>query len=279
MQYILYNQKANNGHGKDNADVYIASVKEPYELVNVCETDIVEWTKKLTAEDLVVLCGGDGTLNRFANDLYGIDVPCDVMLFGAGTGNDFLRDIHENYDEANPVSIKKYIEKLPTVRINGKEIKFLNGIGFGIDGMCCEVADEMKANGKKEINYTTLSIKLMLFKYKCPKGTVIIDGVAKEYKKTWIASAMNGRYYGGGMKAAPDQDRLGNTLTSVVFHDKGRIGTLMGFPAIFKGEHVMNTKLVEVRTGKEITVKFDSPMALQIDGETVTGVTEYTAWK
>ena len=52
MQYILYNQKANNGHGKDNADVYIASVKEPYELVNVCETDIVDWTKKLTAEDL-----------------------------------------------------------------------------------------------------------------------------------------------------------------------------------------------------------------------------------
>lgn len=279
MQYILYNQKANNGQGKVNADAYIETVKEEYTLVNVCETDVKQLIGTLTSEDLVVLCGGDGTLNRFANDLYGVEIPCDVMLFAAGTGNDFLRDIHENYDQANPVSVKKYIEKLPTIKVKDKEIKFLNGIGYGIDGMCCEVADEMKAKGKKNINYTTLSIKLMLFKYKCPKSTIIVDGVAKEYNKTWLASAMNGKYYGGGMKAAPDQDRLGDTLTNVVFHDKGRIATLIAFPSIFKGEHVNKTKLVEVRTGKEITVKFDSPMALQIDGETVTGVTEYTAWK
>ena len=29
-------------------------------------------------------------------------------------------------------------------------------------------------------------------------------------------------------------------------------------------------------TGKEITVKFDAPRALQVDGETVLGVSEYT---
>ena len=29
----------------------------------------------------------------------------------------------------------------------------------------------------------------------------------------------------------------------------------------------------------KINVKFDAPIALQIDGETVLGVTEYTAWK
>ena len=33
--------------------------------------------------------------------------------------------------------------------------------------------------------------------------------------------------------------------------------------------------MVKVFTGKEITVKFDRPCALQIDGETVLGVTEY----
>ena len=104
-----------------------------------------------------------------------------------------------------------------------------------------------------------------------------MDGETVEYKRTWIASAMFGRYYGGGMKAAPEQDRLGDSLTCMVFKDKGRIGTLMGFPAIFKGEHVNNKKLVEIRTGKEIHVKFDRPTALQIDGETVRGVTEYTA--
>lgn len=35
--------------------------------------------------------------------------------------------------------------------------------------------------------------------------------------------------------------------------------------------------MVEVLTGKEITVRFDSPAALQIDGETVKNVSEYSA--
>lgn len=34
--------------------------------------------------------------------------------------------------------------------------------------------------------------------------------------------------------------------------------------------------MVEVLTGKEITVRFDSPAALQIDGETVKNVSEYS---
>ena len=34
--------------------------------------------------------------------------------------------------------------------------------------------------------------------------------------------------------------------------------------------------MVDVLTGREISVKFDRPTALQIDGETVVGVTEYS---
>ena len=50
----------------------------------------------------------------------------------------------------------------------------------------------------------------------------------------------------------------------------------MIFPGIFKGEHIKSKKYAEVLSGKEITVKFDRPTALQIDGETVLGVTSYT---
>ena len=49
----------------------------------------------------------------------------------------------------------------------------------------------------------------------------------------------------------------------------------MAFPSIFKGEHV-NKKMVDIIVGKEINVKFDRPVALQIDGETVLNVSEYT---
>lgn len=279
MKYILYNELSNNGNGKESLEAIKSKIDGEYEEVNVVGLDPGDFVSKLTEYDLIILSGGDGTLNKFANYTADLEIPCDVLLYCAGTGNDFYRDIKENYDQSEMPSIKKYLKNLPTVTVNGADYKFLNGIGFGVDGVCCEMADDLKAAGKKKIDYTALSIKLVLFKFKCPRSWITVDGETKEYKRTWLASAMNGKYYGGGMKAAPDQDRLGDTLTCVVFKDKGRIGTLMGFPAIFKGEHVNNKKLVEVRTGKEITVKFDRPTALQIDGETVRNVTEYTARK
>jgi diacylglycerol kinase family enzyme len=49
------------------------------------------------------------------------------------------------------------------------------------------------------------------------------------------------------------------------------------FPSIFKGEHVKYKKHIQVLSGKEITVEFDCPTPLQIDGETVPNVTKYTA--
>ena len=90
---------------------------------------------------------------------------------------------------------------------------------------------------------------------------------------------MFGKHYGGGMMPTPDQDRHSESgeLSLMVFHGSGRIKTLMIFPSIFKGEHVKNTKHVTVLTGKDITVEFDHPTALQIDGETISGVTKYNA--
>ena len=51
----------------------------------------------------------------------------------------------------------------------------------------------------------------------------------------------------------------------------------MIFPTLLKGEHVNRKKNVVVFTGKEVTVEFDRPVALQIDGETILNVSSYTA--
>ena len=90
---------------------------------------------------------------------------------------------------------------------------------------------------------------------------------------------MNGKYYGGGMIPAPQQKRTGDTLSVMLFHGTGKIRSLLIFPSIFKGEHVKHKKNITVLSGKEITVRFDSPRTLQIDGETIVGVSEYTAKK
>ena len=104
-----------------------------------------------------------------------------------------------------------------------------------------------------------------------------VDGVKHHYTNVWLAPTMNGRFYGGGMMVAPKQRRLreDGLVTTVVMHCKSKLKTLAVFPSIFKGEHIRHTEIVEVLTGREITVSFDQPTALQIDGETIPQVSSY----
>ena len=277
MVYILFNPLANSGNGektKNRVKTILVEKLGESEDKSVIGLDYKKFVSSLKKDDKVVLLGGDGTLMRFANDVKGLKLPCPFYLYKAGTGNDFLNDVIDEVVD-NLVELNKYLENLPTIYVNDKEYLYLNGIGYGLDGTACEIADQQRAAGKDKINYSSISINLLLFKYKCPSADVTVDGVTKHYKKVWLASGMNGKYYGGGMRIAPKQNRLGDKLTSVVWHDSGRIRTLMAFPKIFKGEHVKYTKMVDIREGKDITVEFSRPCALQIDGETILNVKKY----
>lgn len=276
--YILYNPLAGTGTGKAESEKLAATLGGDTVMQNMTEiTDYKAFFAPLGAEDTVILCGGDGTLNRFVNDTAELSIPCELLYYAVGTGNDFLKDIEKNVGDA-PFPVGQYLQELPTVEVNGKTSRYLNGIGFGIDGYCCEVGDRMKAqNPGKPVNYTSIAIKGLLFHYKPANAIITVDGESFSYKKVWIAAAMKGRYYGGGMMTAPKQDRLAEDgkVTLVVMYGSGKLKTLMVFPSIFKGEHVNHTEMVAVHTGKEITVTFDRPTPLQIDGETVLGVTSY----
>ena len=77
---------------------------------------------------------------------------------------------------------------------------------------------------------------------------------------------------------APDQDRLheNGLVTSVTIYKKSRLITLMRFPSLNKGEHVLKKDWVTVKTGKKVTVSFEEPCALQIDGDVIENVLTYT---
>lgn len=106
-----------------------------------------------------------------------------------------------------------------------------------------------------------------------------VDGETRTFDHVWLAPAMKGRYYGGGMMIAPGQlrDAADGRLTVVVLHCRSKLKTLIAFPGIFKGEHVKRTEMVWQGQGHDIAVSFDRPCPLQIDGETVLNVTEYRA--
>ena len=151
-------------------------------------------------------------------------------------------------------------------------------MSFGIDGYCCEVADEIKAKTpNKKIDYTSIAIKGLLFHFKPCHAEITVDGKKYEYDNVWLAPAMKGRYCGGGMMLAPGQDRNSDLLNVVVYRSKSKLKSLMNFPKIFEGTHVNLKDMVTVIPGKKVHVKFSRPCAAQIDGETVLNVWEYRA--
>ncbi len=284
MTYVLFNPLADNKQGESNSQKLkeLLVGKNP-EFKDITKSDYPDFIKGLSADDEVIVAGGDGTLNRFANAMYdaGVDFETlkpQILYYPCGSGNDFMRDV-QDFAVNGIVAIKDFLKNLPKVTVNGKTSRFINGIGYGIEGYCCEVGDELRKKSDKPVNYAGIAIKGVLFNFKPRNAKVTIDDKTYQYKKVWLAPSMNGCYMGGGMKIAPDQERTGKDrkLSCVVWFGSGRLKTLMVFPSIFKGEHVTHKEMIQVHEGKKITVEFDKPCALQIDGETVLGVTSYTA--
>ena len=279
--YVLFNGLSGNGTGETKAQG-VKRFCTGKELIFRDITKMESYTDffaSLQQDDEMILCGGDGTLNRFINDTDGIGCTQKLFYFAAGSGNDFLRDMRGETEQTALVELNDVIRNLPRVTVKGKTYRVLNGVGYGIDGYCCEVGDALRAKSDKPINYAGFAVKGLLFHYKPTNARVTVDGEKFEFKKVWLAPTMNGRFYGGGMIPTPDQKRTDDTLSVMVMYGSGKLRTLMVVPSIFQGEHVKHDKMVFVKKGTHITVAFDRPVALQVDGETILNVSEYSIEK
>ncbi len=276
--YILYNPLAGKKTGREILEniPFFSDIDEKF-FCNLTEIeDFGNFLSDIEKDAAIIVCGGDGTLNKFVNNISEFDIKSDIFYCASGSGNDFLKDIGVT-DKENPVKINEYIKNLPEVDIDGKVYRFINGVGFGLDGCCCQEMNRLKSLGKKA-NYTLAAIKSLLFVYKPTNAVVTVDGKEYRYKKVWLTPTMLGKYFGGGMMIAPTQDRnnKAETVTTIVAHSLSIFRLLILFPTIFKGTHIKYKKYIDVHEGRCISVKFDTPTAMQIDGETVTGVIEYT---
>ena len=146
MQYhILYNPLAGNGAGRTRAEALAAKLPEStVRLVDITRVkDYAAYFSAMKAGDRVILAGGDGTLHHFVRDAAADSLPEEILYAPTGTGNDFWTDIGRA-PEDKPVNIRPYLENLPTVIVKDREYRFLNGIGYGIDGYCCLEGDRLR---------------------------------------------------------------------------------------------------------------------------------------
>lgn len=205
MKHFLYNPKANNGCGEKEACAFCAEMPDVEYDGELDIQDMKAFFEKLPADATIILSGGDGTLNHFVNDLRGYTPTNEIYYVKTGSGNDFFRDA-ENGVENGWIHLNRYMPNLLVVRIGEIERVFINGIGYGIDGETCLTGDQLRETSDKPVTYSNIAVKVLPGSYKKNKATVTVDGKTETNEDVWFASTIKGRFYGGGMMVAPQQE-------------------------------------------------------------------------
>ena len=147
--YVLYNPIAGHGSTRDKVQALSSVYEEEVVFEDLTSLSYQDFLGTLNAEDVIILCGGDGTLNRFINDTVELDFPNDVLYYPVGTGNDFMHDIGKSNDTL-PFSIKEYIRDLPVVEQAGISCD-------NISSMACNTADTSPSDTTMPVSASTNS--------------------------------------------------------------------------------------------------------------------------
>jgi len=212
----------------------------------------------------VVYCGGDGTINYMINHVNVTALKPNIHLAQSGSGNDFLRSLKP---------LKKANITIGEAKTDAGTVKFINGCGLGVDAAVCHYVNADKH--KNKLSYFINAFKGMST-FVPMQMTVEVDGVVHHYEKTFFAAIQNGRYFGGGMKIAPDADPSTDTYKVVIGHSLSRALISFLFMTIYSGSHVKLKKYVTILEGKHIKVSVDSPQYFQADGEVMENVSSLT---
>lgn len=275
--YVLYNPYAGGGKKDDVTKVLAETVTDkPLKFYNILEiNDYKVFLDELKRTDDIILCGGDGTLNRFINETKDFKIKGKLYFFPCGSGNDLLNDL--TVDRTKPFLVEEYLGTLPEVTIRNKTYKYFNGTGFGLDGFVCYEGNRIRQQ-KGKINYIAIALRGFLYAFKPGKINIVADGKEYTFNKVWLAPVMKGKYFGGGMLIAPLQDRYAkdNSLSIIVAHDLSKLKIAVLFLSIFKGNHIKYKNHVTVIKCNEAKIKYERPCIMQIDGEAIIDVQEFS---
>jgi diacylglycerol kinase (ATP) len=232
--------------------------------------------------ECLLVMGGDGTLNEVSQgylDAEGQPLPGpDLALLPSGTGGDFRKsfDLGTEMDEA--VERLKQAPPRPLdlgllelTAHSGETIRraFLNITSFGLGGL----TDRLVNSGPKWIGgraaFFVGSLRAMVSYSNAPVRVRVDGNVCLEAPILNVAIA-NGRYFGGGMKIAPNADPSDGLFDVIALHDLSRAQGVALAHRIYQGTHVGQPG-VRVARGALIEAESLVPRAevlIDMDGET-----------
>ena len=228
-----------------------------------------------TGYELVVAVGGDGTVNEVVNGIVDKDGKgrATLGIICTGTGRDCIRSLNIPNDlskackvlaDRNCIDIDLgCAEYISDGRKNKRYYINTAGLGFASD-----VAERTKRF--KRLGGTIpflIAFSAVFVPYKAKDIAINIDGQIRQ-EQSLLITVNNGRYFGGGMKIAPDADPCDGLLDIITVRDVNKLRLLYNFPKLYKGTHITHP-MVNTYKAKLIDVKTSEKLLLQLDGEVV----------
>jgi YegS/Rv2252/BmrU family lipid kinase len=229
--------------------------------------------------------GGDGTINEVVNGFFaegGDHAPLSLSpeaAFGvlpAGTGGDFIRTTGTSRQlaaaaralaSARPRAID--VGRLSFVADDGRPAvrHFINIASFGISGLVDRYVNRSSKvlGGRASFFLSTARASLA---YRNPRCRITVDDGAPVEQGIYNVAVANGRYFGGGMKVAPDAVLDDGRFDVVTIGDAGFVTMLTQGTRIYSGTH-LSLDFVHVARGKKVLAEplGLAEVLLDVDGE------------
>lgn len=232
--------------------------------------------------EVIGVVGGDGTINEVAQsyiDERGEPRPGpDLALIPAGTGGDFRKTfgLEDNVVEAvrrlataTPRAIDLGVAELTNHTGIAETHAFINITSFGIGGLVDRLVNESPKwlGGRASFLLGTLRASVA---YKNLAVSLRVDGKVCLEAPVVNVAICNGRYFGGGMKIAPDADPSDGLFDVVALYDLTRAQGIGLALRTYRGSHVGQPGVVVAR-GSEVEalpLRKQDHVLIDLDGET-----------
>jgi diacylglycerol kinase (ATP) len=224
---------------------------------------------------LLIVVGGDGTVNEVVNGLGRAGFPEDVTLavLPMGTGNDLAATlaVPDELEEAERVIRENRVRTLDVARVRSEglgERYFINVATGGYGAETSGLADEEMKGRWGKLAYLRASLETAQI-FDVRDVWVTLDDEERMLRAVNVAVG-NCRYAGGGWLAAPRANPEDGLLDFVVIEDIGLKGVLALTPAALAKSDYLGSEGVFSARAKKIRVE-TRPGGLEFtaDGEII----------
>lgn len=227
--------------------------------------------------ELVITCGGDGTVRAVCEELAGTGIP--VGIVPAGTGNLLARnlDLPLNLRQAVEVAVNGQDQAIDLVRVTGdglEESSFLVMAGMGFDAAIMEGVNESFKARFGWIAYVLSGLRSLM--YPAMRVEVSVDGGPFTRHRARTVVLGNVGYLQAGMPLIPDAAIDDGQLDVVLLYPRRFMSWIpLAVRVLSKSRRTDDT--ITRFVGRTVTVRAAVQAPRQLDGDLVPRGRELTA--